>query len=337
MDLKLNSLLNVHNSNEDMIAVTCHKAIDMIELADLMDQCTQVKDTLDRLFSLRNTIKTYGWTQSLETMYGAELRTYSIEATAGGIAKAIGSGIVKFAKMLGSLITKLIKAATSFFSKDRKSQIQDIGDLGSKIGSIQNSTISADVATASTIIARVDAISSHFKVKYKQSMSFGDNEQIENIRNAYRNKFNSLFAADGKVGSDCKLTEPMPTKANQRISALGYTSLEAIKKVDAAIMDAMQAGNNVISEIKHSGEDVAKIVKNLESNQFSNDGGDNAELQGAFVFCRIIYNDLAELRRINGMFGKTVSSMKSIANKYVSGGKSESKAEGEARANAEDN
>ena len=286
-------------------------------ISDMIEEADQLLFSIDKLSRIQSAITKYGWTSSLESLYGDELRSYSVEATVREIGHAVGKGIARFAQMLLNIIYKVIGLIKNVFTKSRKSAIKDINAIADKLPAMQNKRLDTRCATIKNMTLRLNQLEQHLKTNYLQDMEFNEAEEITAVRTAYLNKYNSMFGS-AKVGSDYRIVDKLKTMEGKAISKYGFTSKEVLLEMDNVITSTFNAFKSRLREIETAGKDVAKVVKTLRANPNSNDGGNTTTTQGAYVYVRILYNDIVEVRRVDKMFKNAIVSMKILSEKYTS-------------------
>ena len=265
--------------------------------------------TIDKLSRIQTSVEKYGWSPSLESICCEEFGIYSAEATVKEIAHAAGKGIVKFAKMLFGIIQKVIGLIKKVFSKSRRSARKDIQTIAPKLDAIQGKVLNARCGTVSGMISYMKVLYSHLKVAYQGDMDFDETENTQHVRTAYLNKYNSLFPSEAKVDTNYKLVDQIKTMEEKPIRAYGFTSAEKMISVDNAINTTFSAVNGRLDALEKAGKDVQATIKQ--------NGGNTIATQGAFVYVRILYNDIAEIRRVDKMFKDAIVAMKLLCEKYV--------------------
>lgn len=331
MDLKLQELgVGQRTTPIDLFQNELEISEQQSALESLLDQCGSYLDTVHRLTAIKESINQYGWTQSMEALFGSQFHENNIECSTEGVAGAIGRGIAAFARALVNVIKKIITFVQNLLSKRDNSRMTDLGDLPNKIQSIQNEKMT-DVTCPikKEIITVSDIIKKHFDIKLESSKSnLGENAKIDVMRKAYVDEFNSKCGQEGKVNiADYKLVRKIQTLSSRRLREYGFISMQDLKAADDALQDAINGAKGVINDLKHNGEETSKIAKDLESHTFREGSADTAELQATYVFCRIIFNDLAILRRTNNQFSVLINRAKQVSKGYISTGKAPSKSD----------
>ena len=298
-------------------------------IESLLDECEALYRTTEQLTVIQTAVKRYGWTPSMESLFGEEFHDNNIDCSVEGVVSAVGKGIAAFARALVNVIKKIITFVQNLLSKRDKSRMSNVGDLPQKIGSIQNEKMKgANCPTKGNIIKFCGIIKKHYDVDLSSSRGdLGENAKIDVMRKAYIDEFNSKCGQDAQVDLNYKLKASVGALNGRRLREYGFISMNDLTAADNALQDALNGAKGVINDLKHSGEETAKIAKALETHTFREGSADTAELQATYVFCRIIFNDLALLRRTNGQFGNLIEVAKKISKGYVSTGKAPTKQE----------
>ena len=298
-------------------------------IESLLDECEALYRTAEQLTIIQTTIKRYGWTPSMESLFGEEFRDNNIGCSVEGVVSAVGKGIAAFARALVNVIKKIISFVQNLLSKRDKSRMSKVGDLPQKIGSIQNEKMNgANCPTKENIIKFCDVIKKHYTVELSASREdLGENAKVDVMRKAYIDEFNSKCGQEAQVDMSYKLKYSVKAVSGKRLREYGFVGMTDLTAADNALQDALNGANGVINDLKHSGEETAKIAKALETHTFREGSADTATLQATYVFCRIIFNDLALLRRTNGQFGNLIEVAKKVSKGYVSTGKAPTKQE----------
>ena len=111
MDLRLNELMGSHSvlSMESLAQEVAASREAYLELSDVTWQIDQMMSTIDQLIAIRQCVKLYGCTESIQYLYGENNITLSVE----GIGEKIASGL----KAAWKKIVEWFNKAINFFKK----------------------------------------------------------------------------------------------------------------------------------------------------------------------------------------------------------------------------
>lgn len=111
MDLRLNELMGSHSvlSMESLAQKVAASHEAYLELSDVTWKIDQMMSTIDQLIAIRQCVKLYGCTESIQYLYGENNITLSVE----GIGEKIASGM----KAAWNKIVEWFNKAINFFKK----------------------------------------------------------------------------------------------------------------------------------------------------------------------------------------------------------------------------
>lgn len=303
-------------SIEDAIAAECMIVSTIDEAEDAIRTAEEILHSIEHLTMLDTVIQKYGYTRSVESLYGNTLAQYGIEVTAREIGGVVKKGITAFIHALQMIVSKVLDFAEAFFSRSQRSYTKQLAFIKDKVESMQNEKFHS--TSASRFIKTCEIVQKHFEVTYddvvKPSLSTAP---IDSLRATYLQRFNSKVPAGGmKVGPNYQTPYEDRQRKMSSLQTLGFTSYDRFVEVDSKIKSCMQTGNSVLTNLKTVSKETRKLVSGLTNNRFRNDAGPTVESQAVFVYTRIIFNDIKYLKSVEQRFRRLVTEIAKKAQGY---------------------
>lgn len=304
-------------SIEDAIAAECMIVSTIDEAEDAIRTAEEILHSIEHLTMIDTVIQKYGYTRSVESLYGNTLAQYGIEVTAREIGGVVKKGIVAFIHALQTIVFKVLDFAEAFFSRSQRSYTKQLTFIKDKVESMQNEKFHS--TSASRFIKTCEIVQKHFQVKYVDVVNPSlPTAPIDNLRATFLQRFNSKVPAGGlKVGPNYQTPYEDRQRKMSSLQTLGFTSYDRFVEVDSKIKACMQEGNSVLTNLKTVSKEIRKLVSSLTSNRFRNDAGPTVESQAVFVYTRIIFNDIKYLKSVEQRFRRLVTEIAKRAKGYA--------------------
>lgn len=303
-------------SIEDAIAAEYLVINTMDEAEDAIRTAEEILHAVEHLVVVDTVIQKYGYTSSVESLYGTTLAQYGIEVTAREIGGVVKKGISVFIHTLQTIVSKVLDFVEAFFSRSQRSYTKQLAFIKDKVESMQNEKFTS--ASAERFITTCDTVAEHFKVTWDSVKNPPlPTAPIDRLRATYLQRFNSHISGNGvKVGPDYKTLYDDRERKNKPLGMLKFTNYQVFVDVDSKIKACMQEGKNVIASLRALDKDTRRLVSGLSNNRFRNDAGPTVESQGVYVYTRIILNDVKYLRSVEQRFRRLVTEIAKRAQGY---------------------
>lgn len=303
-------------SIEDAIAAECMIVSTIDEAEDAIRTAEEILHSIEHLTMLDTVLQKYGYTRSMESLYGNTLSQYGIEVTAHEIGGVVKKGIMAFIHALQTIVSKVLDFAEAFFSRSQRSYTKQLTFIKDKIEAMQNEQFHS--SSASRFITTCEIVQKHFQVKYNDIVNPElPTAPIDRLRATYLQRFNQKVPTGGlKVGPDYRTPYEDRQRKMSSLQTLGFTSYNRFVEVDSKIKACMQEGNGVLNNLKTVSKEIKKLVSGITNNRFHNDAGPTVESQAVFVYTRIIFNDIKYLKSVEQRFRRLVTEIAKKAQGY---------------------
>lgn len=303
-------------SIEDAIAAECMIVSTIDEAEDAIRTAEEISHSIEHLTMLDTVLQKYGYTRSMESLYGNTLSQYGIEVTAREIGGVVKKGITAFIHALQTIVSKVLDFAEAFFSRSQRSYTKQLAFIKDKVESMQREKFTAPAVDS--FLATCDSVSAHFQVTWESVKNPPlPTAPIDRLRATYLQRFNQRIGGTGvKVNDDYKTPYKVKELKNKPLSMIGFKNHQTFVEVDGKIQSCIREGKNVIISLKSIDKDTRRLVSGITNNRFRNDAGPTVESQAVFVYTRIIFNDIKYLRSVEQRFRRLVTEIAKKAQGY---------------------